>query len=578
MMAALKRMYGSLPSRVVAFLTLALLPIGLIAVIQTRELSTESRARLDLSLQSATALAAAEERSTILRAVGAAEAMSFVLPPLQATRADCFEYLQNFLEVSASFSFVGYVNADGNMSCSSTERVINFQENEVYKKIVANPEKSIFLRENGRVSGEMVIIAVHPVFTKDVFNGYVVVSMPEANFPDTFDLSVALVPDDIITFNKATDILTSHTPRDEANKLLPQSIALKNFFGTAPVTFAGLDQNGIERVYSVVPVADDLVYALGVWDASAPFVYEATFNVGAGVFPILMWLASLGVAFLSLHWFVLRHITRIRRKMKRFASKRDLDWEGTKLPSDTSREFVEMENDFDQMARSLLQDEAALEGALREKNILLKEVHHRVKNNLQLISSIMNMHIRRAKASETKFILRRLQDRVQGLATVHKNLYLAKDFGHLDAGLLVQEVVDQLMIIGSSTERPIDFVKDIDTVVLYPEQAVPLSLLASEAITNAIKYASADGSEKPVIKVHLKNLPDNTVLLTVSNTKGDTLPVDDLDVDSTGVGAKLIQSFARQLGSVFEIKETDDYYAVEAKFEITEFSVDAIDY
>ena len=85
-----------------------------------------------------------------------------------------------------------------------------------------------------------------------------------------------------------------------------------------------------------------------------------------------------------------------------------------------------MNRDFLSMAEGILQDEAELEDALREKSLLIREVHHRVKNNLQLIASIMNMQIRRSRNSETTSVVRRLQDRVLGLARVHRQMYEAQ--------------------------------------------------------------------------------------------------------------------------------------------------------
>ena len=99
--------------------------------------------------------------------------------------------------------------------------------------------------------------------------------------------------------------------------------------------------------------------------------------------------------------------------MDRFAETREFSpvTGGLVMPS----ELQALQDNFDRMADNIMQDEAAMENTVREKNVLIKEVHHRVKNNLQLISSIMNMQIRQAKQDETKSALSRLQDRVLSL-------------------------------------------------------------------------------------------------------------------------------------------------------------------
>ena len=226
------------------------------------------------------------------------------------------------------------------------------------------------------------------------------------------------------------------------------------------------------------------------------------------------------------------------------------------------------------MAYSLLDDEARMEDALREKNVLLKEVHHRVKNNLQLISSIMNMKIRRASQPETIAVLKRLQERIMGLSTVHRNLYQTENLSRSNAGRLLSDLFGQLISSGAEAGSNIDYRGDFDDVILFPDQAVPLALLASELATNALKYAGAEAGGRPTIRATLSLIEPGIARLTCRNSVGGTTETD----DSTGLGAQLIRAFAAQVGGEVQITQTDDLYDVVVTFKVEEFMSDPADH
>ena len=260
------------------------------------------------------------------------------------------------------------------------------------------------------------------------------------------------------------------------------------------------------------------------------------------------------VGYLAVHRLVIRHVGSLKRDMRAFAMHRTLAAE--EPDPRMSAELADIKTEFLHMADSLLRDEAALEDALREKNelleqktVLMKEVHHRVKNNLQLISSIMNMQMRKAENPETRAVLSRLQDRIIGLAAVHRDLYQAGASGAVDASALVSQIANQLL--GSGEAPDLQMHSNYDEIVLYPDQAVPLALLAAEALTNATKYAEApDPDSAPRVEVSFLRDAGDTVTFEVSNTVADGARSHGPTGD--GLGAKLIEAFARQLeGELF---------------------------
>ena len=220
-----------------------------------------------------------------------------------------------------------------------------------------------------------------------------------------------------------------------------------------------------------------------------------------------------------------------------------------------------MEETFDTMVERITRDTAELENNLHEKNVLLKEVHHRVKNNLQLIASIINMEVRKSRADETKATLRRIQDRVLGLATVHSNLYHTARLANLRADGLLEDILDQVVKSALPPNSPIKVDVEIEEVILSPEQAVPLSLLATETVTNAIKYTGQlKSGASPKIVIELRKTGPDTCRFSVTNTTGEKDA--DLTASSSGLGRQLIDAFASQLGTRPEVVETDETYAL----------------
>lgn len=566
----------SLPFRVGLFISFALLPIGLIAVFQTRELGREVQQRLEQSLVGSTGQLAASERSLLQKALGTAETLSFVLPSLSDDAAECSEVLRGYAAETQRYSFLGFVGADGIVTCSTADESRNFSATDIFKRVSANPRPSILSTQAPEVSNFAVLVAVHPVLEDGEFAGYAAASVPHDWLGlEAADILVGPQPVDIVTFNASGEVLTSRRGPIEAKAVLPRDRSLSALAGASSISFRAADTAGNDHIYVVVPIVRDAVYALSIWDPEAPELAPGYFSVTAGVFPLLMWLVSLIVAFLTLNRLVLRHISSLRTQMNQFARRRTLPEEtlGLAMP----RELREMETDFRYMAEALLQDEARMEGTVREKNVLLKEVHHRVKNNLQLISSIMNMHTRRARNPETKTVLRRLQDRVLGLATVHRMLYQAEDLAAMDAAPMLSEVVNQMLIVGLETGSNVDVRKVIGSVRLFPDQAIPLSLFLSEAVTNALKYLGKGEDGQAWIDISLREVEEGKFEMSIGNST-EPKPQTEDEPDGSGLGTKLMGSFATQLHATVTQQEEAGAYRLTAVFIPRDFSLDAVDY
>lgn len=180
------------------------------------------------------------------------------------------------------------------------------------------------------------------------------------------------------------------------------------------------------------------------------------------------------------------------------------------------------------------------EASLRSRELLLKEIHHRVRNSLMLVSSFLMLQARGADM-KTRAALERVQARVTSIGLVHETLYTGADVGLLDLSDYLDRLVPELSASLGAAERGIRLTTQTDDVRLGSDQATTLGLIVSEAVTNAVKYAFE--GRAGVVAVTARRLATGEVELTVADDG-----VGRADDSKSGLGSRLLDSLARQLG------------------------------
>ena len=562
--------YNGLRVQIVALLTLALFPLGAVAVYQTSRIAAEARKTSDAALLALTSRAAKKEELIIERAFGAARFFGAVAEEFANDPEWCRRNLARFVQKNEDYGFIGILPASGIMRCSSTGEVVDLSQDMTFQRKVASQARTIVAQNGATAADGSLFVVSEPFETNGTFAGFISVSINNAGDFVPSEGMVQLGLEELITFNDEGTLLTARADIAAARNEIPSDRALAQMATSDGVAFNALNAAGETRTYTVVSVKGSPVTIMGVWRQSNTAGDRIASYIKPTVFPVLMWFASMAVAMLAIHTLVLRHISRLRRDMTGFSRDRRMeeDEAGTIMPN----ELQALKENLDSMARNILQDEAELEDAVREKVVLIKEVHHRVKNNLQLISSIMNMQIRAAEHEETKSVLSRVQDRVLSLATIHRDLYQSRNGGGVDVGSLISEIVHKSLEFATSSANAVELTTDFDNVSLFPDQAVPLSLLAAEATTNAIKYLGAPAGQKPWIKATLKQ-DGQTCVMVIENSLGP-----EKSLESTGLGSQLINAFSIQLGGKIDIENTASGYLLRVTFRAEEFVPETRDF
>ncbi|WP_394749793.1 sensor histidine kinase [Spongiimicrobium salis] len=197
----------------------------------------------------------------------------------------------------------------------------------------------------------------------------------------------------------------------------------------------------------------------------------------------------------------------------------------------------------------LYKSKTEIEKRINEKEMLLREVHHRVKNNLQTVSSLLNLQSRNTEDVQIKTVIKSSQNRVISMAMIHEMLYMRDNLSKIEFRSYVKELGEYLISSLNTSKNTIGLHIDIPQVKLGIDTAIPLGLLINEVITNSMKYGFKEGMEGH-IHISLKEEQEGSYELRIRDTGVGFSDTVDLKT-SKSLGLKLIHNLARQLkGSI----------------------------
>jgi two-component sensor histidine kinase len=179
--------------------------------------------------------------------------------------------------------------------------------------------------------------------------------------------------------------------------------------------------------------------------------------------------------------------------------------------------------------------EEALRSSLKEKEVLLREIHHRVKNNLQAITSLLKLQSAKIKEKPYADILKESQYRIKSMAYVHEKLYQSGDFSKIDFKSYVKTLVNSLFRSYGVNPAKIALRVEVDEVSLELDSAIPCGLIINELVSNALKYAFPE-DRKGEVRVALGSTKEDKFMLTVSdNGAGMPEHIDFRNTESLGL-------------------------------------------
>ena len=207
-----------------------------------------------------------------------------------------------------------------------------------------------------------------------------------------------------------------------------------------------------------------------------------------------------------------------------------------------------------QVNAALTQQNILIEQNLAEKEMLLKEIHHRVKNNLQIVSSLLNLQSRNVHDEAARDAMREGQNRVKSMAIIHQNLYQEDDLIGVDTGQYIAKLTDSLRRSYNIDPDRISITTDIEAGKQDVDLMIPLGLITNELISNALKHAFTDGRQGH-ISVSLKRENNNLKLSVKDNGVG--IPDKDVSNTSASMGMKIVHAFTSKLKGQLSVHEDE---------------------
>lgn len=287
--------------------------------------------------------------------------------------------------------------------------------------------------------------------------------------------------------------------------------------------------------------------------ASAPAILVLSMGYSAADVVAVTVAIGVLIAVLGIEWVVIRPLRALQGGID--------DWrrDGVFRLSTTARLPTELRAlglSFKRATRTLARREAQLRIAVTQQELAMQEIHHRVKNNLQIVASLLNLQASRIRVPAVKAEFQAAGDRVRALATVHRHLYAHGEVHTINMRSFLLELCGHLFrAVGETEGDRLKLEVEAPELEMSSDQAVPLSLIVTEAVTNAIKYAYPAG-RRGVISVRLSRIQD-TVELEIRDD-GIGIPAGRAETDAgtrDGIGIQLINGFSRQLRATLEVEQ-----------------------
>ena len=542
-------MLHSLRSRLIVLLALALLPASTLAVVQAVSNYRQVKALNERTLLQSSAIVAAEEKNVILDARDLLEDLT-ARPEIAAfVPGPCGQTLLRVQKESREYDHLVVVRSDGSLACStSVNSEDSFASDEWFLRTIASEAFTITGNITLPDSDDPTLMTTLPLRDRSgKLVGIVGLALRQAWLEQLVRQpeGESLANTSVALLDRRGAVLVESTAGDARRaEWMPAAFVIGTRLSGKAQVFQTEGRDGIERIFALAPLYENQVFIV-LGGVSGHLLASPSWQLIAGLaYPILMWVIAIAVAWFAVDRLVLKQVLRLRKTANAYA-------EGhfeVRTPGieDAPQEIRELGMTMHKMADVISLHEGELRKSLQEQKALLKEVYHRVKNNLQIVSSLVNLQVSRADNDHERTALRTTQDRIHALSMVHSNLYETPELHQIKLQEFVPQLCDYLRQAQGETAENVRMAFDIYPIRSDPERAVPLALLITEVVTNAMKHGWPDG-QSGQLSITLRD-QDGGLEMVISDDASTT------ELSSPeSLGGRLIHAFARQLGGTIQI-------------------------
>jgi two-component sensor histidine kinase len=530
----------TLRRRLQAIITFALLPVVLVSIFQG-----VARARMDIAnvhdrlIQSARSVAVGDENllaaaEQVLRAVGS-------LSEVRSMNGNCDGVLSDTLIGVRYFSNLTRVDENGRVACSAMAlaRGLSVKDSAIFQSARKTGVMTVSNEQTSRVTGQPVIGAMLALHKPDgSFDGTVAISL-DVHWIDYMMRAANLPKGAVVTvFDRSGKVIATND-KDVGAAIARSALAS----GDPGDVASAVDSRGeLWRFGNAALIGNTIFVAFAEGENR---LFGPTYlHVGLDfALPILM----IGFAWFAIWLATDRQVTQWINYLRRIAAAyRSGHYAIRPDLAEAPAEFKLLGDAMSEMAEGIQDRDRRLREAVDVKTTLIREIHHRVKNNLQIVMSLLSIQANQVKDMGARDALIQAQTRINALALVHRILNELEDQSTLDIRQLLEELCHQ--ISGGMSNDKVRVEVKVASRVVSGSVAVALALFTVEALTNIFKHAFPEDKEG-VIQVSMEPVPGGKLKLSIAdNGMGFTM-------DETGksVGSRLIRTFGLQLGGVSSV-------------------------
>ena len=545
----------SLRTRLVVVVTVALLPVLALSAWHAVREQRASELRRAETVAAAADLVVARHRELLeatrrLLAAMCEEDTVRLSANRDATAAEinrCEAYLSQVLQKFPNeYSSAFVTDAEGTARCSSAPTAVGmgFADREIFQQVRETRKFTVSAQLASRVTPNAVIPTALPILQGGEFRGMCAVGISLRSFAD--HVTPASAPDQIaVSLVDRRGVSLAGSP--EAARVLPVAVRLAAAIVGGQTAFRDYGQDGQLYEFRLLPLAETSIFVV----AAAP-VAEGIPSLLADWGGFILVVLALAAALLAVWLGADRWCVQPLRYIRDFA---DRVARGDEMKLEPRRpwgpELSSVGEGVRAMAAAIASREAELRDGLEQRDHMLREIHHRVKNNLQMISSLLNLQAGEIRSPRIRRFFGDAQNRVLTLSILHRHLYERSSWALVDFQQFISDLVRQISVGRRNPDRPQPrYQIRAPIMAVGPDIAIPIGLIVTEAVSSALNR-SFENVTAPEIRIEAADKA-GTVELTIEDNGaggGGLLKPD----GRGGFGLTLIRGLAMQLGGEAQI-------------------------
>jgi len=471
-------------------------------------------------------------------------------PEVRDGTAECARSLEDALKGLSYFTNIGRMNADGDVLCAAVAPPPGTNVSSRPWWPNADQRMGFFVTPQtySNIAKRNVLVGVLPLQNSArKFDGVMVVTL-DVQWLDLMLRGKQLMPGAIAAVFDSAGTLVASNNHEAAEKIFSPRVRSASIESELLSTTG---PSGEGYSYTVVPLSQNHAYA--AFAMRNQDLFSGTyFHVATDLLlPVLM----LGAASLAIWIATERLVTKWIVYLRRIASAYGHGHYAIRPVAleDAPSEFRLLGETFSNMAAAVQDRDRRLRDAVAQKSLLIKETHHRVKNNLQIVMSLLSLQAGQLKDPAVQSALKQAQIRVNALALVHRILHEIEELDAVDLKPLIEDLAHQIQEGFGADRRDLNLELEIASRLVPSDLAVPLTLFTVEALTNAFKHAYPPGTRGGHIRVVLLPIDDGKLRLAVEDY-GTGPPA---EAATGGIGSRLIKAFGQQVGGIADVRARD---------------------